>query len=384
MSVKEKIEDVLWKYFEGETEGAEERMISDWLDENKQNRQLFSVMKKAYVEIEADALQDDAHVERAYDKFIDHINRLELEQNSKRKEKHYFMRSALIRYASVAAIIIGVGLLAFVVGSQKPFSHKQKKYLVEVPYGSRTSMVLPDGSKIWLNAGSKFKYYDNFGKKTRDVYLEGEAFFEVVKKNQPFIVHTSHIDIKVLGTSFNVKSYPDDNKIEATLVEGNIMIERKESNHPLYLKPHEKLTYSKSSKSYEIRDERDHNEISGQNRKELNKVQGEKISHQIQIYKNVNTEVCTAWRDGKLIINDESLEDLAKILERKYDIKFKFKDDKLKHYSYTGTLRDFPLEQVLHALELTSPVHYSIREKTIWLSYNKDFKPKNLINDDTD
>ena len=95
----------------------------------------------------------------------------------------------------------------------------------------------------------------------------------------------------------------------------------------------------------------------------------------ISIEGNVDTEEATSWKDGKLIINNEPLEELAIKLERKYDIVFQFGSEELKKYSYSGTLRDFPLEQVLKALELTSPIKYSIKEKTVILTYNKHFKP---------
>jgi len=98
-------------------------------------------------------------------------------------------------------------------------------------------------------------------------------------------------------------------------------------------------------------------------------------SKPIAIEANVNIEEATSWKDGKLIINNEPLEDLARKLERKYDIVFHFNSEELKKYSYSGTLRDFPLEQVLKALELTSPIIYSIKEKTVYLSYNSRFKP---------
>ncbi len=380
MNVNEKIENVLWKYFEGQTIENEDKQISAWLDESKQNRQLFSVMKKAYVEIEVDALHDNVKVEEAYQRFIGYIDKHQNVISSDGHDKRTFIRSVLIRYAAAAAIIIGVGLSAYFIGNRLPFFINNKQYVVEVPYGSRTSIILQDGSKIWLNAGSKLSYGNDFGRRNRDVYLEGEGFFEVTKTDQPFIVHTSHFNIKVLGTSFNVKSYPDDNRIETILIEGNIMIERKESDKPLYLKPKEKLTYKKSSRQFKISSER-----KTQPEKKDDKYGSEDLDkikeRHVYITRNVNTDEYTSWMNGKLIINDEPLEDLTKKLERKYDIEFKFKDEKLKHYAYSGTLRDIPLEQVLEALELTSPVLYSIREKTVWLSYNKKFNPQNLMED---
>jgi ferric-dicitrate binding protein FerR (iron transport regulator) len=190
------------------------------------------------------------------------------------------------------------------------------------------------------------------------------------------VVHTSHFDIRVLGTEFNVKSYPEEDNIETTLVEGNIRIESDKYSKPLMLKPRQKLTYLKASHSVTKTDVVKKDEPV---QKEENSTASEEIREkdEIAIYENVNIEENTSWKDGKLVINNEPLQMLARKLERKYDIVFKFESEALKEYSYSGTLRDFPLEQVLKALELTSPIQYTIDEKTVTLSHNSNFKPIN-------
>ena len=149
--------------------------------------------------------------------------------------------------ASVLIVVFG-GWLWF--GNQSSDAKGQKQEIIEAQNGSRSRSVLPDGSTVWLNAGSKLYYENDFTGATREVRLEGEAFFDVVKKtDRPFIVHTSGIDIKVLGTAFNVKSYPEDKTVETTLYRGSVKVFRHEESETgaIHLKPNEKLILSKEA-----------------------------------------------------------------------------------------------------------------------------------------
>jgi transmembrane sensor len=373
-------ERLIIKYFEGKVTEKEARLITDWLDRDKSNRQLFAALKKAHTEVDANAVEGNSDAKVAYNSFLDHINKYENQKTADRKEKNAFIRNTVLRYAAIFIIIFSVGIACYFLGHNISPGADRNYCEINVPYGSRSVVILPDSSKIWLNAGSKIKYNRVFDISCREVFLEGEAYFEIKKARHAFVVYTSHIDIHVMGTAFNVKSYPDEDNIETTLVEGNIRIESKKSNKPVYLKPREKLTYHKPDARSEV----------SYLKKEIEKEQtvhsdltetplASKPAREILIKKNVNTEEYTSWKDGTLIFNKEPLESLARKLERKYDITFSFEDEKLKSYSYSGTLRDFPLEQVLRALELTSPIKYSINEKNVKLYFNKDFKPLKLL-----
>lgn len=368
-------EEILWRYFEERASKQEADMIMQWLDQSPENRKLFTAIKKTFIEIEANTRPCKETTDKAYSRFLERVNKVEIEQQSEIKIQTNQFRTIIWRYASILIVAVGLSALAYYVGTRSASINNKTFCEIEVPYGSRSTLVLPDGSKIWLNAGSKLKYNHDFDVKSRDVYLEGEAFFDVEKRKHPLVVHTSDIDILVLGTTFNVKSYPDEDYIEATLVEGNIRIESKASDKPLFLKPKEKLTYHKSDKQISVGE----SEINNQRPKEESIV-GQKVSvtqllKDVDIIEDVNTDESTSWKDGKLIINNESLEELTRKIERKYDVTFTFESERLKDYSYSGTLRDFPLEQVLRALELTSPIKYIIKEKSVILTYNKNFKP---------
>ncbi len=373
-------ERIIIKYLEGKATKEESGLLSDWLDQNKSNRQIFAALKKAHIEIEANTIRGSSVIGIAYKRFLGNINKYETLKTSDRKKKKTSLIYNILRYAAIIIIIFSIGISSYFLGYNSSPGKNNNFCEIDVPYGSRSAVIMPDGSKIWLNAGSKIKYDRHFDIDSREVFLEGEAYFDVKKTKRPFIVYTSHISIHVLGTRFNVKSYPDEDNIETTLVEGNIRIESKKSNKPVFLKPREKLTYHKPDAKTEVSYYKKENEPEQARRKApvdmnlpLAPIQD------IHVKRNVNTDEYTSWKDGTLIFNKEPLESLARKLERKYDITFSFEDEELKNYTYSGTLRDFPLEQVLRALELTSPVKYSINEKNVKLYFNKDFKPLKLL-----
>jgi ferric-dicitrate binding protein FerR (iron transport regulator) len=260
-----------------------------------------------------------------------------------------------LRYAAVIAISMSVSfLIGWGISNDLFQGGKPLLTTVEAPPGSKTLVTLPDNSKIWLNAHSSVSYDENFGVDNRRLKLEGEAFFDVVKNSVPFVVQTDLYDISVLGTAFNVKTYRDDDKIVTTLVRGSLRIDhvdRSGSKKEVYLKPNEKLIVSRTPGSQDA-------------------------ALTFQVEKGIDAEMETAWKDGWLSVYGESLGELAKKIERMYDIKMIFEDKELGDYRYTGRIRQLSLEQVMKALALTSPVKFEISEKTVTLWENKSAKSK--------
>jgi ferric-dicitrate binding protein FerR (iron transport regulator) len=363
-------EALLNKYFGGKSTENECSAISEWLSQNEHNRQLFAVLKKIQIEQEQNKSKYSGFADKAYARFSGRINKSDQQLKLQGQVKNREYRKQVLRYAAAVLIILVSAGGAFFMGYSMHHDKDHSEYIIEVPYGGRSNITLPDGSHVWLNAGSKLIYSRQFSAVRREVKLEGEAFFDVEKSDQPFIVQTSHLSIHVLGTSFNVKSYPDDENIETTLVEGKIRIEREALANPLFLKPREKMTFHKRMEASEIvrviePDRSEEKTSPATSPKAVTRTSG------IEILEGVNTEEYTSWKEGDLIFNKEPLLNLARMLERKYDIKFVFQSEDLKNYSYSGTLRDFPLEQVLKALELTSPVKYKIEGKIVTLSMTK-------------
>jgi transmembrane sensor len=232
---------------------------------------------------------------------------------------------------------------------------------VSTKNGNRTKLTLPDGTQVWLNAGSRIEYNDAvFNKTQREVTLTGEAFFDVTKNPQkPFIVHSGNMQLKVLGTAFNVKAYPGEKNMETSLLRG--LVEVTLNNRPdekIFLHPNEKIIVANSAF------QKTTNSVApAEADKILNQplVSVEKIN-----YLPKDSLIAeTSWLYDKLVFRSQSFEDLAKQMERKYDVSIHFSDDKLKSLVFTGIFSTETIEQALDALEYTTQFHYTIKNNII-------------------
>lgn len=274
-----------------------------------------------------------------------------------------------VGYAAAAAAILLVGLgvyhLMRPAGLPEKLIPVRGGEVVASP-GARTKLVLPDGTLVWLNSNSKLKYAGDFNIHSREVELEGEAYFDVVKNaSLPFIVHSAAINIRVLGTAFTIKSYPQDETIEATLLRGMIEIYRQDNpNTPrVILKPNEKLVFSKhlSSASLPIGAAGAaatrpviHAPDIAVNNIPLNIPDSEKVE--------------TSWMYNKLVFNGDSFRELAEKMERWYNVKIIFRDETLYKCRFGGVFADESVEEALNALQLTAKFTYKIRGSEIELS----------------
>ncbi len=224
--------------------------------------------------------------------------------------------------------------------------------------GSRTNLVLPDSTQVWLNAGSRITYDKNFGAATREVTLTGEAFFDVARNaGRPFVIHTERIDIKVLGTRFNVKSYPSDRTTEATLIRGSIEISIKDRpTEKIILKPNEKLVVA--------------NDDSTLHRNNFTRPGIAANESLVMIRKptyevNTGAVIETSWVENKLIFQDEAFRDLARQMERWYGVSFRFTKPRQEEWHFTGNFQKETIQQALDALKLTEAFNYTIQENQI-------------------
>lgn len=221
--------------------------------------------------------------------------------------------------------------------------------------GSRTRTMLPDGTTVWLNAGSRIFFDKDFAGATREIKLEGEAYFDVVKNpHRPFIVHTSGIDIKVLGTVFNVKSYPTDKTVETTLLRGLVAVTRQgyPRQKPLYLHPNEKLVIQKNTQTIAASGEVTPKNITAP-------LIDYKYAH-IDTATKETERIETAWIYNRLEFRGESFETLAGKMERWYNIEIVFDDDNAKHLTFNGSFEKETVEQALTALKTASPFNFTI------------------------
>lgn len=206
-------------------------------------------------------------------------------------------------------------------------------YTMSIPLGAEYNVILSDGTKVNLNAGSTLRYPDQFVGEKREIFLEGEAYFEVAPDSaHPFIVYAADVTIRVLGTSFNVNAYPDVKWIKTTLVKGRV--ETQCGDKSFIMKPGTQVAYNKET---EMAD-----------------------------YFPVDTQLFTSWKDGYYNFEDMPLEELMLIFSRWYNIRIEFATPELRGMKFSGRLKRYDnLEPLFRMLEYTQDLRFSIQNDKI-------------------
>ena len=318
------------------TEGLDKNALDElktWIAASAENQQYFIRQREIWfsaVSREAASVYDK---DKAFENFR---NRVESQKEIQSTSRRGFSLSALWRYAAVVAIIIAVGCISYWQGEVN-VKDTFADISVEAPLGSKTKLYLPDGTLVWLNAGSRMTYSQGFGVDNRKVELEGEGYFEV-KRNEkiPFFVKTKDLQLQVLGTKFNFRDYPEDHEVVVSLLEGkvglnNVLREEKEA----VLSPDERAV--------------------------LNKANG------LLTVESVTASNASQWADGYLFFDEELLPDIAKELERSYNVKIHIANDSLKTFRFYGNFvrREQNIQEVLEALASTEKMQYKIEERNI-------------------
>lgn len=241
--------------------------------------------------------------------------------------------------------------------TRQPFMASVQMRQISLPYGAPEKKVLPDSSVVWMNAGSHIRYATGFSQNKREVYLQGEAYFEVKHDaTHPFIVHAGNIDIKVLGTEFNVQAYADENKIETTLINGRIQVQiAGNPDKKIILTPHEKLTVINREFT-----------LTG-----TNKSKSKELSFQVKEMPPVavGTQVPElAWMEDKLAFQDVPLGELAKKLDRRFNVYIQFNDTQLEKERLTGVFVNENIQKAMKILQMTTPFLYKIKGDSVFLS----------------
>lgn len=363
--------ELLMKYVKGNCTDQEKVTITDWIDSSPENMREYAAVRKLF----------DMTIWQTPS------------QSSIKVTENKLFRSVYIKVSRIAAVLILTislsSLITYLVLNNKTdlFSSKNNNLIyISAPFGSRAMTILPDGTKVWLNAGSNLKYSTNYNSHTRIVKLEGEGFFDVITNpKKPFIVETKGVSIKAYGTAFNVKAYKEEKEVITTLVRGKVYIEGndKQNKHfALQMKPRQSVTVlidNHNLQNIQSNKQIDNNfnsekNIEADNSSEFN---GSKIK-----IDSVKTELYTSWKDNRWLFRFERLEDLARKLERRYDVEIVFKDEAIKNYTFNGSLYDESIDQVFEAIKLIAPINYSINHKKITLNINNSLEDryKNLKN----
>lgn len=363
------ISEILHKYLSNEATEQEIQTLFEWIDASEENKKQFINLKKTWAII---SLSENFSSEAIPVISIKKKNKL----------------TTYLKFAAVFLVLFGLAKLAFNY-SQKTASSKEvvleladgsselitsinqskvvndkgdliaKKFpnqivyfgkvqdqevvynTLKVPYGKRFKLQLSDGTVVSLNSGTTLKYPEQFGLNgKRNVYLTGEAFFEVAKdKTHPFIVHANKVEVEVLGTKFNVSAYPENPTVNSTLVEGSIqMAEAENKSNAVLLMPNQMATWQNNSK---------------------------KITT-----KFVDTSIYAAWTKGDIAFKDTPFSTIAKIIERTYDVKIINENSDLARQNFTGSIKisESSVENILELLKRDTPFNYAIKENTITIT----------------
>lgn len=273
-------------------------------------------------------------------------------------------RSRRWYFAAAAILILALGWVGFrqLSGNAAPQLAKMRQVNeISTRPGSKTRVELPDGSIVWLNAGSKLTYNKDFNQQLREVSLTGEAFFDVAKnKEKPFIIHTSTINVKVLGTVFNVKAYPQDKKTETSLIRGSVEITiRSRPDDKIILSPSEKLIVENGNARLEKqKDGLIKTTETSPNIISLNRITVNPID---------STIAETEWVNNRMVFRDEAFEDLVVQMQRWYNINIEIRDESLKNKRLSGTFESETVTQALDALKFSLPFKYDQEGNNIFI-----------------
>lgn len=359
--IKERLAELLSRKLSGEATADEIQELEHWLQTHPGDQYFSDILFEYW---------SSQHIispiaDKAPDQHFAHI--LEMAAEDKEdislvpiKKKYNLIRS--IKRAAIAASVTGIVAISVVwLASKKkaPDVAKQTPVKNEImaKKGARSRMILPDGTQVWLNSDSKIQYDKSFDDTIREVTLDGEAYFDVVKNpERPFIVHTSNIDIRVLGTAFNVKSYSQEKTIETTLIHGSVEVTNK--NEPqlskIILRPKEKLIFNKLETDFEKNDKLAEKPVI-----EKNAI--------VPLSKNLADTLLkeTSWIYNRLDFEGDTFSELAVKMERWYNVKITFKNEEVANERLHGAFEDENLEEALKALQLITTFTYKLNNNEI-------------------
>ena len=320
-------EDIIIRYLENRCSEEDFVLINEWMKESDENAGELFRMEEIY-QLGKFPFEEENLVVRAERRLGRRLKR----ENQKKQE--VFKLRSVLRYA---AAIVGVMVLA--AGLAYWFRNKAELVVASAAHGQVREMLLPDGTKVWLNQSSVLKYPRAFEGKERHVYLDGEAYFEVARNHEkPFMVKSPAMDVRVLGTSFNIKCRPDNSFAETTLIEGEVEVKDKSDKGRITLLPGQKAV--------------------------LNRVTG-----RMQV-KQVDPKMEIVWHNDLIPFEKSSIFQIAAALERFYGVKIILSPDVDSTNTYSGVLKKKDnIESVLNSLRNSIPFNYKkVDDNNIFIS----------------
>lgn len=340
--------DLLSKYFDNRCTTEELDTVINWFEESAITSEGKKILFSMWEELPAEAEKSEADFDLILDKIHHRVNLLQSRRQSDPESQiipEYNRRENLLRIFSRVAAILIIPVLGFaLMMSYKYLSVKSVQVSANMAYNevfssvdAITKITLPDGSNVWLNHSSVLKYPSIFQGVSRSVELKGEGYFEVSHNEKiPFIVKTGDIEVVAIGTKFNILAYPDEDKIETSLINGCVKLQKIGQDGKivplLKMKPTDLVIYQKIN-----------NEIST---------------------RTFSDDRYFSWKDGKLVFNKEPMGEVVRKLRRWFNVDIQIKDPELLELTFTGTFRNETLPQVMELFAMVSPIDYSISKRS--------------------
>lgn len=319
------IEPIIQNFLQGNATPEEEKILYNWIKENPENRRILFREKDSW---DATRLGTQKLNEAEFNRWFELQDKIMQQNNKGNRLKE------ILRIAAIVILSLGAGWLGHYLVSTGVFSNVQVEMKqVEALNGQLKEIFLADGTRVWLNSGSKLSFPSGFNAGNREVELSGEAFFEVTaNEEEPFLVKTRNHTVKVTGTRFNICEYPESNTIETTLEEGRVKIITGNFLNDLY--PGQQSSFNTQTAEIRI---------------------GE-----------ADMEIYTTWKEGFYEFNNESVCKVFKIIERWWDVKIDYPENELKNERITGTLRRHkPLDQHFDVIKRLVPFNYKIESDLV-------------------
>lgn len=314
--------DKLIGYITGNLDEASCVAVREWIESSEENRKEFYRLKNIYALSTSESIVPEIHKD---------YRKVKAKLQKPLKERSVIWLKQTLKYAAVVAITLLSAYLYNLLNTKDESPEVVQSYhKVTAPLGQISEFTFADGTRIWLNSGTTIRFPNSTREEVRNVYLEGEAFFEVSEdKEKPFVVHAGNQEARVFGTSFNVRAYEGTEFIETTLVEGSLGVSANKGSEVVMLQPGEQFRLA---------------------------VNGGK-----NILQKVDTHHFEAWKEGKLIFRNKPLGEIVSDLERWYNVKIRFEQEEIKEYRFSGTILKYkPIDQILEAIKLTSPIRFTI------------------------
>jgi len=328
-------EKIIEKYLSGKCSEEEMDELSQWFEASEENRNEWLKLRMALVKNKYNAASDPKHLLISYNE----IKKKQQEHNELVKRISRKITLRMMTYAASIILLIGISFATY----------KSIRYFADPPMlvfsmGQNEPVrriTLEDSTSVWLSAGSRIEYPKRFSKKERHVFVEGKAYFEVSKDaNRPFFVKTESYTVKVLGTSFDINSYKEERLSDVVLVEGSVEILNNNMASLCTLHPGQQFELNRKNYRYQLND--------------------------------VNVELYTGWRSGKIEFDGMSFGDILTVLERYYNVQLVLDDSINRDEKLVGSLSlKKDIYEMMKTIELVVPINYEVQTNTVVYLHSK-------------